>query len=70
MPFPPIRVVTEMLGNVLSLKDEDDLSVDEDEQVSPCINNRCAPKPVNVRRALYASRINTETLQMSQLTKN
>lgn len=25
--------VTEMLGNVLSLKDEDDLSVDEDEQV-------------------------------------
>ena len=51
-----------MLGNVLSLKDEDDLSVDEDEQVSPCNNNRCSPKPVNVSRAVYVSRnINTET---------
>ncbi len=29
--------VTEMLGNVLSLKDEDDLAVDEDDQVA----NQC-----------------------------
>ena len=31
--------VTEMLGNVLSLKDEDDLAVDEDEQVSGKLHN-------------------------------